>query len=42
MNAIISAFCFGLELYGIADGEILVAIAGFVGAWFFGMQVART
>ena len=42
MNVVISAFCFGLELYGIADGEILVAIAGFVGAWLFGTQVART
>ena len=41
MNAIFSAFCFGLALYGIGDGELLVMIAGAIGAWFFGTQVAK-
>lgn len=41
MYAILSAFCFGLALYGIGDGELLVMTAGVMGAWFFGIQVAR-
>ena len=41
MNAILSAICFALALYGIGDSEYLVALAGAIGAWFFGMQFAR-
>ena len=41
MNAILSAICFGLALYGVADEEYLVALAGIVGAWYFGTQFAN-
>lgn len=41
MTTILSAFCFGLALYGMGDGELLVMIAGAMGAWIFGIQVAR-
>lgn len=37
---ILSAISFGLALYGMGDDEILVMIAGAIGAWYFGMQNA--
>ena len=37
----LSAISFSLALYGMADSETLVMIAGAIGAWYFGTQDAR-